>query len=210
MSKKMTLPPVSSSVTTVPCISCGGTAVPVRATREFTYGRRVVLVDAEVMQCLDCREQFFVGSQAKIFERAAEDQVRAEGGILPHEIRRLRKRLGYTQQEFEALLGCGPKTVTRWERDIVTPDATTCVLLRLLEAGHVYPWEVEGVRHAKTEGGFTSGPLSFQRARETVAYAAAGEQATYGYESLGAPAWAPAETNCTPRDAANDNLSLAA
>lgn len=67
-------------------------------------------------------------------ERRAARAVRAErGALLPFEIRALRQRLHMTQADLERLLGVGPKTVVRWERGTVLPNAATNALLRLLD-----------------------------------------------------------------------------
>lgn len=56
----------------------------------------------------------------------------AESAISPDGIRALRLRFGLSQAALERLIGAGPKTVVRWERGSVSPNATAATLFRVL------------------------------------------------------------------------------
>lgn len=117
------------------CISCSAPAVAIRERRSVEYGKRTVEVDNEFLRCTSCAEEFYLPGQMEATDRRAAERVRDAGEPpLPFEIRRLRNSLGYSQAEFEKLIGAGPKTVVRWENGTVTPNETAGSLLRLLEA----------------------------------------------------------------------------
>lgn len=117
------------------CISCGAPAVAVRERRSVNYGKRAIEIDNEFMRCASCADEFYLPGQMEATDRRAAEHVRDAGAPpLPFEIRGLRNSLGYSQAEFEQLIGAGPKTVVRWEKGTVTPNETAGSLLRLLEA----------------------------------------------------------------------------
>lgn len=51
----------------------------------------------------------------------------------PDDVRKLRKRLGLTQEALAELAGVHPMTVSRWERGTIEIREQTGKLLRLLE-----------------------------------------------------------------------------
>lgn len=115
------------------CPVCGGSVRHVRESQDVRIGTRSVSVDAEVLKCADCEEVFLAPSQMDELQRRASETIRrAEGLMMPEEIRELRESFRYTQAEFEHLLGVGPKTVVRWERGTVFQNAATDTLLRVL------------------------------------------------------------------------------
>lgn len=117
------------------CISCSAPAVAVRERRSVDYGNRAVEIDNEFMRCTSCADEFYLPGQMEATDRRAAEHVRDAGAPpLPFEIRGLRNSFGYSQAEFEKLIGAGPKTVVRWENGTVTPNETAGSLLRLLEA----------------------------------------------------------------------------
>jgi HTH-type transcriptional regulator/antitoxin MqsA len=63
----------------------------------------------------------------------ASDRIRDEEGLLrSSRIHSIRSELGLTQQQFEQLLGVGPKTVVRWEKGTVFQNRATDSLIRLV------------------------------------------------------------------------------
>jgi HTH-type transcriptional regulator/antitoxin MqsA len=92
-----------------------------------------VSVSAEFYRCSGCGEERFDLEQVdRARTAAAEALTRAEGLLLPEDIRELRKRLGLTQEAFENSLGLGPKTVVRWESGKVIPSRAAALLLEAL------------------------------------------------------------------------------
>jgi HTH-type transcriptional regulator / antitoxin MqsA len=63
----------------------------------------------------------------------ASEKIRDREGLLrSSEIHSIRSRLHLSQQQFEQLLGVGPKTVVRWEGGTVFQNRATDSLLRLI------------------------------------------------------------------------------
>jgi len=186
----------------------------VREHRAISYGQRQVIVDDEFMRCSECGEEFHAPGQADATDRRAAELVRKGNGILPFEVRAIRKQLNRSQRELEIELGLGEKVVTRWERGINPPDPTTIILLRALESGLL---SLEDLRAAR-EG---SAPQNADEA----AYAnfgkwANGKDSDFSIEDIQTEHWlerrsadatqlsveAPVLASCR----GNDNLALAA
>jgi HTH-type transcriptional regulator/antitoxin MqsA len=114
------------------CPVCEGPVTHVREVRDVTVGRRTVAVEHELYHCAACGEDFFEPqAMDDVLRRAAEKVRELEGTLAPAEIVALRRGLGYTQAELEAILNSGAKTVTRWERGTVAPTGSTDTLLRV-------------------------------------------------------------------------------
>jgi HTH-type transcriptional regulator / antitoxin MqsA len=117
------------------CPFCGGTAVPVREVTDVAIGKRKVRVAVDRFRCDECGERFYSPEQMDRAQIAASDEVRREDKLLlPAQIRQIRSKYGFTQAQFERLLGVGPKTVIRWERGTVFQNRSTDALLRVLDA----------------------------------------------------------------------------
>lgn len=94
-------------------------------------------------RCGKCGEDMLdPGQTDEILRRAAAILRRERGLLTPQEIRELRGDLHLTQEHLEALLGVGPKTVTRWEKGTVFQSATA--VMRLLRSD---PSLVERLEH---------------------------------------------------------------
>lgn len=116
------------------CPVCGGSVQRVRELQDVRIGMRTVAIEADVSKCVDCAEVFLTPTQMDDLQRRASETIRrADGLMMPEHIRAVRERLGYTQAEFEHLLGVGPKTVVRWERGTVFQNGATDTLLRVLD-----------------------------------------------------------------------------
>lgn len=118
------------------CGECGGTvqvsqdAVPV-SLRGETY----LVAGIKHGQCSECGETYLDLEAMKQVQQAAVRQARQSRNLLlPDEIRDLRAALGLSQPALEALLGVGPKTVTRWEKGTVFQSATADRLMRAIRA----------------------------------------------------------------------------
>ena len=95
--------------------------------RDATY-----MVDGfEYESCAACGETLHPAGQIDEIHAQAVAMARKERGLLtPKQIRGLRKNLGLTQAELEALLGVGPKSVTRWEKGTVFQSAVADNFMR--------------------------------------------------------------------------------
>ncbi len=61
----------------------------------------------------------------------------------------LRERLGYSQDQLSELLGCGKKSLSRWENGREYPSQSVNTLLRLLEEKKVTPEDLRSVRQPR-------------------------------------------------------------
>src|SRR5215213_4742511 len=115
------------------CGLCEGEVVEVRERREFRVRGRDVTVYVQFSRCEKCGEEMWSDEQVTAAQTAAAADVRRARNLLPpHEIIRIRRSLGLTQDEFEQLLGAGKKTVVRWERGIVPPSSAMNELIWLI------------------------------------------------------------------------------
>lgn len=136
------------------CPVCGGAAERVSEVREITVGQRTVAVEDHSFACAECGERFYAPGMMDETLRRAADVIRQRDGLLtPAEIRRVRTGLGYTQSEFESILGAGPKTVTRWERGTVAPTGPTDTLLRIFRRHHEIAHEIAVERGVRRPAG---------------------------------------------------------
>lgn len=72
-------------------------------------------------------------------------QARHRGLMFGSDIRTMRERLGLTQKKLATLLGCGEKTLSRWENGEGHPSLLVNRILRLLDEGFVSPASLEAV-----------------------------------------------------------------
>ena len=61
-------------------------------------------------------------------------KAQAENVLLPTEVRRIRRKLGLTQDAAGTLLGGGPNAFHKYESGVVLPSQAISNLLRVLEA----------------------------------------------------------------------------
>lgn len=114
--------------------SCGGVFAVVREPQEIAIRGTTVTVTGEFYRCSGCGEERFDLDQIDRARLAAAESVtKAEGLLLPEEIRALRERLGLTQDAFEDALGLGRKTMVRWETGKVMPSQSMALLLLLID-----------------------------------------------------------------------------
>ena len=114
--------------------SCGGHFERTTGAQEIAIRGESVTVIADFYRCSGCGEERFDLDQVdRARAAAAEALTKAEGLLLPEEIRALRERLGLTQDAFEDALGLGRKTMVRWETGKVMPSQSMALLLLLIE-----------------------------------------------------------------------------
>ncbi len=59
--------------------------------------------------------------------------------LTPHEIKKIRLSLGYTQEQLARELGVAVSTINRWEKGKNRPGKMACkLLLNLMKARHPY------------------------------------------------------------------------
>lgn len=114
--------------------ACGGRFRLARGLCAVTIRGDTVRVTAEHYACSGCGEQRFDLDQLDRARRAAATaHTKADGLLLPDQIRALREQLGLTQDAFEDALGLGRKTMVRWETGKVLPSQAMALLLLLIQ-----------------------------------------------------------------------------
>ena len=80
-------------------------------------------------------EGVHTGDDMKVSDRALNRlKARAEGLLEPEDIRRIRKKLGLTQQAAGELIGGGPRAFQRYEAGDLLPSRAISSALMLLDA----------------------------------------------------------------------------
>lgn len=91
-------------------------------------------VDAQVMVCADCGEEFFNEELDSATLICAYNEYRRKHKLLlPEEIKRIREQYGLSQRSFGKLLNWGDKTIRRYENGAVQDRAHNSLLLFLRE-----------------------------------------------------------------------------
>lgn len=92
----------------------------------------VVLEDVEVRRCPNCGEQAVAIPRIEELHRVlAMAVIQQAGRLSPHDIRFLRKWLGWSGADFARHMGVDPATVSRWE-SVEKPQAMGSTAERLL------------------------------------------------------------------------------
>ncbi|MCF7673825.1 MAG: type II toxin-antitoxin system MqsA family antitoxin [Akkermansiaceae bacterium] len=82
-------------------------------------------------------------------ELIQKTQARYMGLLAGADIRALRERLEVSQDQLSDLLGCGKKSLSRWENGREYPSQLVNTLLRLLETNKVTPEDLRSVRQPR-------------------------------------------------------------
>ncbi len=77
-------------------------------------------------------------------------QARYMGLLMGEDIRAMRERLGLPQDELSDLLGCGKKSLSRWENGHGYPSQLVNTLLRALDEGLITPGQLRGLQQPRT------------------------------------------------------------
>ena len=85
----------------------------------LTYKGKSITVDMPGWYCDQSEESVHTGEDMKVSDRALNQlKARAEGLLEPEDIRRIRKKLGLTQEAAGELIGGGPRAfaLKSWRR----------------------------------------------------------------------------------------------
>jgi DNA-binding transcriptional regulator YiaG len=82
-------------------------------------------------------------------ELIQKTQARYMGLLAGADIRALRERLGVSQDQLSDDLGCGKKSLSRWENGREYPSQLVNTLLRLLETNKVTPEDLRAARQPR-------------------------------------------------------------
>lgn len=111
------------------------------APHEGAEPELVETIQVEVYQDED-GDEVLTSESSKHIDRV---HARHRGLMFGPDIRKMRERLGLSQKKLASLLGCGEKTLSRWENGDGHPSLLVNRMLRLLDEGFVSPASLEAV-----------------------------------------------------------------
>ncbi len=118
------------------CPICGsGKLIKGVIDEKFNYKEQALVVpDYVVYECSVCEESLVDKKSVKTSQKLLKDFYREVDGLLgSSNIKRIRKKLGCTQEEMAKKLGVGLKTFARYETDQVIQSRAMDNLLRILD-----------------------------------------------------------------------------
>ena len=118
--------------------------IPASENREAI---KVTTIDIEVVTDEHGQEMITPESSAQI----DKTQARFMGLLAGADITMLRKKLGLTQNQMSEQLGCGKKSLSRWENGHEFPTQLVNTLLRLLEEERIDLTDLQATRQPRVE-----------------------------------------------------------
>jgi HTH-type transcriptional regulator/antitoxin MqsA len=116
---------------------CPKTGAPMhRGVRPLTltYKEQTISFDMPGWYCEDCEESIHTGKDMKGSDRMLNRlKARREGLLAPEEIRRIRKKLGLSQESAGLLIGGGPRAFQKYETGDLLPSRAISSALVLLD-----------------------------------------------------------------------------
>lgn len=116
---------------------CPKTGAPMhRGVRPMTltYKGESSTFDMPGWYCDDCDESIHSGKDMKVSDRRLNHlKTRSEGLLEPGEIRRIRKKLGLSQEMAGLLIGGGPRAFQKYESGDMLPSRAVSSALVLLD-----------------------------------------------------------------------------
>ena len=116
------------------CPACGTTMREARGRMRLPVnGEEMSIPSTPHLKCPNCGETVLRFHDARRLQEDAAAIYRKKHGLLSAaEIRALRERLGFKQEDLARLLRLGANTVSRWESGRNVQTAAMDILLRLL------------------------------------------------------------------------------
>ena len=101
----------------------------------FEYkGEKLVVPDYVIYECSTCEDSLVDEKSIKASQKELKDFYRKVDGLLSSaDIRRIRKKLGYTQEQMAKELGVGLKNFARYESGQVIQGRAMDLLLRVFD-----------------------------------------------------------------------------
>ena len=118
------------------CPICGLCNLVKKAVDEtFEYkGERLVIPDYVIYECSTCEDALVDEKSIKASQKDLKDFYRKVDGLLSSaDIKRIRKKLGYTQEKMAKELGVGLKNFARYENGQVVQGRAMDLLLRIFD-----------------------------------------------------------------------------
>lgn len=99
--------------------------------KETFRGEELTIHGIDHYVCKECGEIIFDAENGQLFDQKLTSQYASLMGLLtPTEIRKIRKRFGLNQQDFERVLGVSTPSVSRWETGKVPQSKPVDLLMR--------------------------------------------------------------------------------
>ncbi len=116
------------------CPICEAKVIRKKITDTYTYkGKSITINNIPIYHCTGCGEDFCDEEREGTVNKKLDALYReAEGLLQPQEIVKIRKKFGYSQEEFAELVGGGPKAFAKYEKGTVTQSRSMDNLLRIL------------------------------------------------------------------------------
>jgi len=128
------------------CAMCGSNDIIRQENQEdttkFKVGNKRITIHLSGLswsKCQNCGEEYLNPKDGnlrdqKLLEALAQDRKK-RGLLTGEEIREIRESFGFTQVEFEKLLGLGAKSFVRWENYKTDQSKSADLLLRAIKKG---------------------------------------------------------------------------
>ena len=116
------------------CPICEAKVIRKKITDTYTYkGKSITIKNIPIYHCTGCGEDFCDEEREGNVNKKLDALYReAEGLLQPQEIVEIRKKFGYSQEEFAEIVGGGPKAFAKYEKGTVTQSRSMDNLLRIL------------------------------------------------------------------------------
>lgn len=106
-------------------------------------GEQITVEGITRYECPQCGEYVISADQWKRLDNYLYDEYRKRFGLLSSsEIRAIRKKYGWTQVEFEKVLGVSSPTVSRWESNYVIQTKVADNLMRAIRQNENFAEEL--------------------------------------------------------------------
>ena len=132
-----TKPPTEAAAS--PCLSCGETMASHRENYRYVESGlpNIILVGVEVRRCRGCGEfELVIPKMAQLHRLVADVISKKTERLTHHEVRFLRKHIGWSGVDFARNFGVTPETVSRWESGAQNINPMAERLLRILTLSH--------------------------------------------------------------------------
>lgn len=161
------------------CPVCGAGALAQKVVEEvFTYkGQTLTVPDYVVYECAACGEAVVDPASSKRASKLLKDFGRGVDGLLTAaDIKRIRKKLGYTQEQMAEVCGGGLKGFARYESGQVMQSKGMDNLLRILDE---FPHALDVINRRPSKMSAKVVSLMDYRSKELYAYTEPPHSETY-------------------------------
>ncbi|MCM8760828.1 MAG: type II toxin-antitoxin system MqsA family antitoxin [Candidatus Omnitrophica bacterium] len=97
--------------------------------REGTRNIKLVVKNLNIKRCNKCKEEFL---PKEALNRVQAEKHKKRGLLTMEQLKEIRQKLGYTQEEMADLLGVGKKSYLRWEKGLYLQNKAMDRYIRLI------------------------------------------------------------------------------